>query len=211
MTEIGRVGTDLRAHDHFKPRHAVHAVTTAKISGSLKVLASHTSLSCAAAVAQARAIASIVASLPVDGIFTSPLGRAHSTAAIIGARINRTTTVFEELAEVDHGAFAGLTNEEIEVSHPGVLARRASRKYTWRFPGGESYRDADRRAGRALRRIEATGVRRPVLVTHEMVGLMLLRHLLGLPPPASLVRSLPQGIVVHIRPADGAMREILAE
>ena len=120
MTEIGWVGTDLRAHDHFKAQHAVHVVTTAKICGSWKLLASHTSLSCAAAVAH---------------------GRAHSTAAIIGGRINRTTTVFEELAEVDHGAFAGLTNEEIEVSHPGVLARRASRKYTWRFPGGESYRD----------------------------------------------------------------------
>ncbi|HET6909188.1 MAG TPA: histidine phosphatase family protein [Mycobacteriales bacterium] len=95
------------------------------------MLASHTSLSCAAAVAH---------------------GRAHSTAAIIGGRINRTTTVFEELAEVDHGAFAGLTNEEIEVSHPGVLARRASRKYTWRFPGGESYRDTfARRTARCAR------------------------------------------------------------
>jgi broad specificity phosphatase PhoE len=79
---------------------------------------------------------------------------------------------------VNHGRMAGLTREEIEASFPGALARRAEDKYRWRFPGGESYADADGRAGTALARIDAAGPRHPLIVSHEMIGRMLLRHLL---------------------------------
>jgi len=79
----------------------------------------------------------------------------------------------EDLGEVHHGAYAGFTNEQIELRWPGELARRAHNKYLWRFPGGESYADADERAGRALAAVAEHQVRRPLLVSHEMIGLML--------------------------------------
>jgi broad specificity phosphatase PhoE len=79
-------------------------------------------------IAQARAMASIATSLSVDRIFTSPLGRAASTAAIVADAVGLPFQVLDELAEVDHGEFAGLTNDEIEARHPGALAERAARK-----------------------------------------------------------------------------------
>jgi broad specificity phosphatase PhoE len=51
------------------------------------------------------------------------------------------------------------------------------------------------------------GARRPLLVTHEMVGLMLLRRLLDLPPEDALARSIPQGVMLEIAPARKAIRE----
>ena len=52
--------------------------------------------------------------------------------------------------DIDHGAFSGLTNAEIEACYPGVLAQREADKYTWTFPDGESYADASRHADRLV-------------------------------------------------------------
>ncbi len=159
-------------------------------------------------LAQAASLARVAAAQSVDGIFTSPLGRARLTAATIGASVGTAVEVMGEFAEVNHGKFAGLTDDEIEERHPGALAQRASSKYVWRFPGGESYRDADERGYRALQRAQELGSVRPLFVTHEMVGLMLLRRLLDLPPEVAVTRSLPQGVMLEIRPARKAVREI---
>lgn len=64
---------------------------------------------------------------------------------------------------------------EIEARWPGEVAVRERDKYFYRFPGGESYADADDRARRALVGVARTGTRRPLLVAHEMVGRTLLR------------------------------------
>jgi broad specificity phosphatase PhoE len=150
----------------------------------------------------AETVADLCAALGADSVFSSPLGRARATADVVGSRLSLPVVVISDLAEIDHGAFAGLTNDEIEARHPGELARRAQSRYTWSFPGGESYADADVRAGAALDAVAATGATSPVLVTHEMIGRMLLRTLLRLDPQDALERSLPHGSVIEVWPAD---------
>jgi probable phosphoglycerate mutase len=113
--------------------------------------------------------------------------------------------VIDDLAEVHHGRFAGLTNAEIEASHPGELRRRERQKYTWTFPGGESYADADTRAGRALDHVAASTAQAALLITHEMIGRMLLRWLLDLMPADAMARSIPHGTVIEVHPGDGQM------
>ncbi len=113
------------------------------------------------------------------------------TADVVASRLSLPVVVISDLAEIDHGAFAGFTNEEIEPRHPGELARRAESRYSWSFPDGESYADANVRAAAALDAVAATGASSPVLVTHEMIGRMLLRMLLRLDPQDALERSLP--------------------
>jgi probable phosphoglycerate mutase len=60
---------------------------------------------------------------------------------------------------------------------PGQQSVRQRDKYGYRFPGGESYADADVRAGRALAEVARSGARHPLLVSHEMIGRMLLKQL----------------------------------
>lgn len=153
----------------------------------------------------AEAAANACGALGIDSVFSSPLGRAYTTATIVGARLGKTVEIVDELAEVHHGTLAGLTNEEIEARHPGELDRRDQQKYTWTFPGGESYADADVRAARALEAVAAGGAKVPLLVTHEMIGRMLLRSLLGLTPDEALDLSMPHGSVLEVLPADGQL------
>lgn len=150
----------------------------------------------------AETAAGLCAALGADSVFSSPLGRGRVTADVVGSRLSLPVVVVSDLAEIDHGAFAGLTNEEIVARHPGELARRAESKYTWSFPGGESYANADVRAGAALDAVVATGATSPVLVTHEMIGRMLLRTLLRLDPQDAFERSLPHGSVTEVWPSD---------
>jgi probable phosphoglycerate mutase len=148
----------------------------------------------------AEQVSAVLLRLNPDSLYSSPLGRAWSTAQIIDAVLDLGIRPEEGLSELDHGHLAGLTDDEIEMSHPGLLAKRRSCLYTWRFPGGESYADGDLRAAAALRRIERTFARRPVLVTHEMIARMLVRNLLGFGTDEALNRSFSQGTVYQIIP-----------
>jgi broad specificity phosphatase PhoE len=121
--------------------------------------------------------AELLSNEPVDGIYTSPLRRAHTTAEVFAATLRLPVHVLDDLAELDHGEWSGLTAQEIEAGWPGQLAVRQREKYEYRFPGGESYRDAEDRAGRALAEVARAGVRRPLLVSHEMIGRMVLKQL----------------------------------
>lgn len=150
---------------------------------------------------QARWLARTIARLPgIDGVFSSPLGRAMSTAAFYAEALGAQVTVIEDLTEVHHGAWGGLTRSEIETRFPGMNERRQQNKYHWRFPDGESYADADLRAGRALAAITGHGTRCPVIVSHEMLGRMLMRRLLGADPAIALSWSQPHDVVYRIDP-----------
>ncbi len=151
-------------------------------------------------LAQAERLAVAVADQWVDAVFTSPLGRATATAEVCGARLGVPVTVIDELAEVHHGEMAGLTTAEIEERYPGRMARRAADRFEWRFPGGESYADADRRGAIALRKIATSGSRRPLVVSHEMIGRMLLRRLLGADPATAFTWDQPHDVIYRVDP-----------
>jgi broad specificity phosphatase PhoE len=147
---------------------------------------------------QAQYLAALATAEGIDGIFASPLGRAAKTAEIVAAELGRSVILLDELAEIDHGQFAGLTNDQIRAKYAGALEARAESIYRWRFPGGESYADGDVRAGVALARIERTGHERALIVSHEMISRMLLRQLLDLTPENALTYDLPHDVVYKI-------------
>jgi probable phosphoglycerate mutase len=159
-------------------------------------------------VEQAHRNAAVLEPHAIDGIFASPLGRATATADIIGGHLGLAVTVVDELAEVHHGCFAGLTDDQLDARDPDGWRRRSIDKYRWAFPDGESYADADVRAGHALARIGRRPARRPLVVSHEMIGRMLQRHLLGLDPYEALARVHPNNVVYSIDPRARAVREL---
>lgn len=157
---------------------------------------------------QAHTVAALVADEPVDAVFCSPLGRAAATTQVCGDRLGLPVVQLEELAELHHGAMAGMTPQEMDHAFPGELARRAEDKFRWRFPGGESYAEAVSRAADALARLESSGVRYPLLVSHEMIGRLLLHHLRRIDVATALAGSHPQGVVYRVECATGALDEL---
>jgi broad specificity phosphatase PhoE len=153
-------------------------------------------------------VAERIGSLPIDGVFSSPLGRAITTAQEYAQTLQQTITTLADLREMDHGDMAGMTNEEIERAFPGELTRRSRDKYQWRFPKGESYADVDLRAASALRQIAESGSARPLIVTHEMIGRMLLRNLLDLGPHEVLRLGLNQKEIYQVAVVSKTVAEI---
>jgi broad specificity phosphatase PhoE len=158
----------------------------------------------------ARRNAAILTGRGIDGVFSSPLGPAATTARIFAECISGPVVIIEQLTEVHHGRFAGMTNAEINARHPGELDRRSRDKYSWRFPGGESYADAYLRAARALTLVAAHPVRRPLIVSHDMIGRMLQRCLLGLEPSEALAIRHPHDVIYAIDPQTAVRRELRA-
>lgn len=156
-------------------------------------------------------LARLVGSLDVDLIASSPIGRALTTAQTCASALGLTVQIFDELAEIHHGEMGGLTTPEANVRFPGALGQRALDKYNWRFPGGESYADADVRASVALGRIVKTGAQRPLIVSHEMIGRMLLRNLLGCPPGEVLTGQQPHHLVYQVDPSLSQVAEIVTQ
>lgn len=157
---------------------------------------------------QAEATADAVVVLPIDAVFSSPLGRALDTATVAGRRLGLPVTVLPELAEVHHGEVAGLTREQIDARFPGAMTARAHDLYRWTFPGGESYADAARRAEAALSVVADSGSRTPLLVSHEMIGRMLARALLHAAAETALTWRQPNDTLLHVTPGARAMRTI---
>jgi probable phosphoglycerate mutase len=156
-------------------------------------------------LAQAHRNAALLAGESIDAVFASPLGRANTTASIIAGELGLSVHIVDDLAEIDHGLWSGLGSAEIDARWPGQRAVREREKYTYRFPGGESYADGEARAERALSTVRRSGARRPLIVSHEMIGRMLLRCL-GVPD--ALATRQPSDVIYRVGP--GGVVERLA-
>ncbi|TDD47176.1 histidine phosphatase family protein [Kribbella antibiotica] len=146
-------------------------------------------------VEQAQRNAELLRTEAITAIYSSPLGRAHRTADIIGDLLGLPTQVLPDLAELDHGDWSGLTSAEIDAGWPDERAARALSKYTYPFPGGESYADADVRIAQVLASIDVQGA---LIVSHEMVGRLLVRRLAGLEVDEAMRRGHPSDVVFRV-------------
>ncbi|MGV2902727.1 histidine phosphatase family protein [Microbacterium sp. AGC62] len=157
-------------------------------------------------IAQARAIASRLGDAGVLTVCSSPLGRAMQTAVIIADRLGAEVIEVPELADLDHGALAGMTWDEIDTAYPMAREERAANRYGWAFPGGESYAQARSRARKALSSCGWASEGTPLLVSHEMIGRMLRAELRRLDASNALGLRHPHGVVFEI---DGTSERML--
>ncbi|MFN0022373.1 MAG: histidine phosphatase family protein [Parvularculaceae bacterium] len=140
-----------------------------------------------AAVRDARAIAFI----------SSPLSRATETLEIVREAMGlprQRYAIDDRLIEIDLGAWNGRTYDEIAAEDPGVHERRATEKWSFRAPGGESYADAAARVREFL-----TTLKRPAVIAgHGASGRIARAYLLGLKPSRAPHLPSPQDQVFEI-------------
>ena len=139
-----------------------------------------------------------------DGITieTSPLGRATHTAALLCNELglsNEAAVVSPLLAELDLGAWQGLTFEEIDTFYPGQRHHREGDKWNYRIKNGESYALVSNRARCWLRDLSA---KITIAVTHEMISRTIQGAYLSLSPHETLARSHRQGLIYRLSDYD---------
>jgi broad specificity phosphatase PhoE len=113
--------------------------------------------------AQAAELAERVAGLGIGSLYASHLSRARETAEIVGGRLGLDPIVDRRLAEADRGELEGRRWIDVERDDPQLYAAWRAAGDSFRFPGGESLAQQDRRVHAALTDIRRHG-RLPALV-----------------------------------------------
>ncbi len=150
--------------------------------------------------AQAQAVAGLV---PTTGVqaFTSPLGRAKATAALVFQGTKRTAQEDTRLREVAFGDWEGLSWDDVAARWPDRAALAEQEPFLWHFqaPGGETLADVSARMQAFLD--DLTGP--AVVITHGVSGKVLRGLWLGLTEYD--IAGLPggQGVVFHLSRAHG--------
>ncbi len=136
----------------------------------------------AAGRAQAQALADSLRGLPVEAVYSSPLERTLETAEPIAAACGLPVIPRQGLLEVDFGAWQG---EAIKTLQQRALWRTVQRAPArMRFPGGETFSQAQQRIAEELERLRR---RHPapeslvVCVSHSDLIKLAAAYYLGLP------------------------------
>jgi probable phosphoglycerate mutase len=129
---------------------------------------------------QARRLAAALASEDIAAIYSSDLGRAHQTAAAIGAAVGVAVVSHLGLRERSFGMFQGKTFVEIDTTWPDHAQAWRKRLPEWAPDGGESLLQLrDRVGGVASELARAHVGQQIVLVAHGGVLDMLYRAATG--------------------------------
>lgn len=156
--------------------------------------------------AQATALRDRLAAVRFDRVVTSPLLRATETAAIVAP--TQVATTDARLAEMDYGAWEGLTYAEVEARDPEYRPRWEATPDLLACPDGESGNDvADRVRSFLVDLLAADADADLVLaIGHSTTNRILCCVALGL-PVRDYRRRLVQGqanlTVIRFDPADG--------
>lgn len=131
---------------------------------------------------EARAVARrIAAEYEVMSIYSSPLLRARQTAdALASACGGLTVAVDPRFVDVDYGAWAGKPPQGMS-EHEAREFMRWLRDPAVPLPGAEEPQAVEARAMAAIEEIGLSGASCAVIVSHDAVLQLLLRHILGLP------------------------------
>lgn len=155
--------------------------------------------------AEVARLAAALAGVRFDAAYSSPLGRARDTAALLLEGSGLRAAPCAALAELGYGAWQGTA----EASWPDTAgARWRQDPWALAFPGGESLDDVHRRAAPAWDRLVAAHAGETVLVAaHGHVNRVLLIHALGWPRDRFWRIAQPNaGCVVLHAPAGGPAR-----
>lgn len=105
---------------------------------------------------------------PFDALYSSPLVRAHETAAIIGTRIGLRPLLNDDLRELNVGALDGLDREQAQASFPGLIERWRHDDPELVLPDGEAISQFHSRARQAFRSVCAPHAHGNILVVSHV-------------------------------------------
>jgi broad specificity phosphatase PhoE len=129
---------------------------------------------------QAARLGARLAQQTIDAIYASPLSRALDTARIIADHCHVEPVTREELREIGHGRWEGLTREEVEEQFGDEYAAWDADPFTFAPSGGESGVAVLARALPVIRdMVTAHAGGQVLVVSHKATLRLVLSSLLG--------------------------------
>ncbi|HEY3727838.1 MAG TPA: histidine phosphatase family protein [Solirubrobacteraceae bacterium] len=115
---------------------------------------------------QAQELAERVAGDGIHSLWASDLSRARETAEAVGARIGLSPTLDARLREANRGDWERRLFKDVEREEPEAFAAWMRAGAEFRFPGGESLLDQQRRVTAAVQEIHASAELPALVVCH---------------------------------------------
>lgn len=157
---------------------------------------------------QAEALASRIAGswTPV-AVYTSPLGRCVDTGDRIAKACGATTTILDDLVDLDYGQWQWRTHDEVRSASPELFAAWRTTPHLVRFPDGDSLQDLVARTGDAMRFVTSQHPHATVVpVGHDSVNRAMLLQLIDQPLSAYWRVSQGPCAINEIDIADGSIQ-----
>ncbi|HAW49804.1 TPA: hypothetical protein DCX16_02490 [bacterium] len=129
-------------------------------------------------IRQAEKTSTLLAELPVEIIYTSPLKRAMVTAQILTRPHNVPVVSDPRLIDIDYGEWQGMSEEDVKETK--LYSDWINRPETIRFPEGESLKDVEERTVSFFKEKIASH-NLSIIVSHRVVIKILLLHIMSLP------------------------------
>lgn len=131
-------------------------------------------------LAQARELARALANESLAAIYSSDLGRAYQTAAVVAEPHNLPVTTEPRLRELDVGRWTGRLGAEIRETDFELMALWRDRPAELEIPGGETLAEAQARALACLdERLPAHAGQSVVVITHGALAQCILVAAMG--------------------------------
>jgi probable phosphomutase (TIGR03848 family) len=127
---------------------------------------------------QAEKLATRLAKEPIQAIYASPLERAVETAQPLANALNLPVKLTPAVIEIDYGQWQGRTYKQLKRAKLWQEVGKDPSKI--RFPGGETFLEAQQRAVTALEDL-ATDSDMIAVFTHADIILLTLAHFLNMP------------------------------
>lgn len=148
---------------------------------------------------QAKAMAALVRDLVLREpgpwrLVSSPLRRAHETAAEVAAATGLALETDDRLMEISCGEWEGRTWAEVSAGR-----ETSARQWIFDAPGGETHAQVQARIADFLATLPPEPERRAVLVSHGAAGRVLRGLYAGLPREATLDLEVPHDAVFRLR------------
>lgn len=153
-----------------------------------------------AGLAQAHRLAKHFRYVRISVVFTSPLSRARQTARIVSQPGNWPVVAEDDLREIDHGMWTGMTTRVLARRFPEKFAIWRSRPDRLRLSTGEELQQVYRRATRFLSGIMGMKLTGNVLiVSHGVINALLMCAALQVPVARVWDFPQPNGCVNILR------------
>lgn len=128
-------------------------------------------------------LATRLARYPMDAVYASSLRRAQDTAQYIAQVHGLTVTPVDDLREMNHGVWNGLSRDECRAKYPEQVDTYNANPFTFAPEGGESGEMVLKRAFPALQAlVRAHPNQTIVVVAHKTTNRLLICQSVGIEP-----------------------------
>lgn len=129
--------------------------------------------------AQAEVNGRLLAGLDIQTLFASPLDRTRQTAEIVNRHLEVPVEFDDRLKEWDCGDWSGQMYADVKTRWAKEWAALEADRFHYRGPNCENYPDMIRRSTPFLDEIRAHPARNIAIVSHGMIGRVMVATLLG--------------------------------